>query len=220
MQWDLCYSGISSEADSYWLLSNSVDPEKKSTMKQTIISKIGLYLSDTVFNEASIFLEEHLPEIYWGNCEDYLQCIIDNITRIKPILVINILVDIIDNKKYHLGHKITSILLYLNLESVPQENLIALHDSLINSLPELIKNNGNPQCIAALVGQCKEVFYDLAELPNNGLEGNQKLYYDLNMDGEDYDQSYDQLYENLITMAREQFNTNRTENGFISGRRW
>ena len=211
-KWDSCYSGIASEADSYWLLSNSIDAEKKGAMKQTIISKLGLYFSDTVFNEASIFLEEQLPGIYWGNCEDYLQCILDNITRIKPELVIRILIHIIENKKYRLGHKVTSILMCLNLESVPQEDLIALHDALFNSLPSLIKNNGDPQCIAALVGQCKEIFSDLAELPNNGLEGDQKLYYDLNMGGDDYDQ----LYENLINMAREQYNTNSSGNGFTS----
>ena len=209
-KWDICYSGIATEADSYWLISDHIVPEKRIATKQAIISKIGLYFSDSVFDEACRFLEGQIENIYWGNCEDYLQCVIDNIVRIKPALVIRILLDILTNKRYNLGNRITGILLSLKLDGVSHDDLLALHDALVASLPALIENNGDPQCIAALETQCPEIFSDLANLPNNGLKGNQKLYYDLNM-GRDV---YDQLYDNLIKMAREQFIKNRTGNSF------
>ena len=211
-KWDICYSGLTSDADSYWDISDRIVPEKKSSTKQAIISKIGLYFSDSVFDEVCKFLEDQLDSIYWGNCEAYLQCIQDNLVRIKPALVIKILTDILKNERYNLGNKITSIIMQIKLDGISHDELILFHDALVISLPSLVEKNGDPQCIAALEIQCPEIFSDLVRLPNNGLNGSQKLYYNLNMGGDDYDQ----LYDHLIKMAREQFTKNSSGNSFSS----
>lgn len=59
-----------------------------------------------------------------------------------------------------------------------------LHIKLNNALKDNIKiitEHGDPQFIAVLVNQRPEIFTSLAELPDNGLKGINKLYYELNL---------------------------------------
>jgi hypothetical protein len=211
-KWDVCYSGITSGADRVWSLTDRTIENQKIQIKQAVFCKLGMYFSDKTFDNALSFFKDQLPKIYWGNCEDYLQSLLDNIVLIAPETVIEILNDILANKKFNTGRKITDILLRVKFESIPYGLLVPLHDALLVSLPDIMDRNGSPQMIAALVKQRPEIFSDLVEIPNNGLVGGERLYYDLNMGG----QNYDSLYENLIKIAHDQFVRNSGGNGFSS----
>ena len=211
-RWEECYPGITSEADKYWSYTDFAVKEQQAQIKQAVFSKLGMYFSDSVFADASTFIQNRLPEIYWGNCEDYLQCILDNIIRINPDDIIEVLLDILKSKKYNLGRKISNILMQVNIREVPTKLLQSLHDVLLESLEDVIKQNGNPQFIAALEVQRADIFSDLSKVPDNGLVGDEKLYYELNMGGKDYEC----IYNNLIDMARNQFMKNNSGKSFSS----
>lgn len=209
-KWEDCYAGVTSHADRIWSVTDSTIDSQKTRIKCAVFGKLGMYFSDALFDKALSFVKGLLPALYWGNSEDYLKCILENVMRIDAADIIDILLDILSNKKFSMGRTISEILLRINIREVPEEKLQSFHDVLLDSMHGVFELNGNPQYIAALEKQRPEIFHDLANKPDNGLVGGEKLYYELNMGGT----NYDPLYEELISMARDQFVENSSGKGF------
>ena len=82
-KWDDAYAEIVSHADEIWALTDKTLLSHQNSIKQAIIAKLGLYLSDSVFEKVEKFLQTIAPTIYWGNSEDYFESINQNMRRLN-----------------------------------------------------------------------------------------------------------------------------------------
>lgn len=207
-QWDQVYSEITSSANDMWALAEKAPLASRDSIRLAVIAKLGLYFSDQIFEEAVQYLENCAPGIYWGTAEDFFECISQNIQRIDPSRVVVMITGILKDKRYHLGGKISRILLELDVTSVDPELQVNLKDALIAQIAFIVKNNGTPQIIAALEKQNQDIFSALAAVPENGLTGIEKVFYDINMGNG----SWKQVLIDEITTAKSQFDLNNSSN--------
>ena len=210
--WDDCYSEIASNADVYWEFAKKAVYPKRSSISISVISILGLYFSDEVFDETTLYIVNTLPSINWRNSEEYLKCIYANLKRFEQESIIDIITGIIGDKKYNLGSTLSKIIINANLDGLPTEKQQRLYDALKDNLPSIIDRNGSPQLVAVLRNFNPDIFAKLAEIPNNGLHGIEKLYYDLNTGKGDIKEV---LLEMMAT-AHSQYETNKGGNGFSS----
>ena len=210
-KWDDVYLSVATGADELWSLSNKVSCSSRDSMKRAVLTKLGLYMTDECFAEAETYLQCATSSVYWGISEDFFECIHQNITRLATAIVVEMLTEIIREQHFHLGGKLANILLILNLENVPQTTQIEFCNALKDRLNFIVSNGGNPQFIASLVNQNKEIFEVLALVPDNGLFGAQKLFYDINIGCGDWNQ----VIIDQIETARQQFEANKNPGTYM-----
>lgn len=210
--WDTIYSLVASHSGEIWALTNYAPISDRDAIKQTVFSAIGLYFSNEVFAEAENYLLEYSNSVYWGNSEAYFDAILSNLHRMDPGKVIVSLTSIIKNKNFHLGNKLSHIILYINLESIDESILKDFSIAIHEQLQYIIENNGDPQMIAALVARDTELFGDLTTVPNNGLTGIQKKLYKINMGSH----NWLPILKDEIDSAKQQFAAN-SKNGVYYG---
>lgn len=213
-KWDAVYLSVATSADELWQLSNRVPCSSRDSMKRAILTKLGMYMTDASFAEAEAYLKSTTSSVYWGTSEDFFECIYQNINRLNTVTIVEMLIEIIREQHFHMGRKLTNILLNLNIESVPYSMQIELCKVLEERLTFIVSNGGNPQFIASLVIQNKEIFEVLALGSNNGLTGTQKLFYEINTGCGDWNQ----VIADQVETARQQFEVNKnpgTYTGFF-----
>lgn len=179
--WDDAYTEIVANADAIWDITDYAPESNKAHIKQAVITKLGLYLTDSRFHNAEQFLDTLAPTIYWGDSEDFFECINQNMCRLNCEQVIRMIVGIIEEQRFQLGDKIAHILLQIKLDNVNVRIQKTLCNALKKRIPFIIKNGGTPQIIAALVKQNPKIYSVLSKLPENGLSGIEKILYDVNM---------------------------------------
>lgn len=204
-KWDDLYLSVATSADELWQLTDRAPRSFRDNMKRAVLTKLGMYMTDTCFAEAETYLKCAANSVYWGIAEEFFDCINHNINRLNATAVVEMLTEIIRGHKFHLGGKLANILLQLNLDGVSLEVQSELCKALEEKLTFIVSNGGQPQFIAALVTQNKEIFETLASAPNNGLAGTQKLFYDINTGCGDWNQ----VLIDQIETARHQFETNK-----------
>lgn len=204
-KWDDAYLSVATCADELWQLSNRVPFSSKDNMKRAVLTQLGMYMTDACFAEAEDYLKVAANSVYWGISEDFFECIYRNINRLSATTVVKMLTEIIREQRFHMGGKLASILLNLNIEKVPHVVQTEFCKVLEERLKFIVSNGGHPQFIAALVTQNKEVFEVLASVPDNGLIGTQKLFYDINTGCGDWNQV---IFDQVET-ARLQFEANK-----------
>ena len=204
-RWDDLYLLVASGADALWNLAGKVSTSSKDSMKRAVITKLGMYLTDECFAEAEAYLKVASYSVYWDVSEDFFECIYRNIDRLNPVIVTEMLTEIIREQRFHMGGKLANILLNLDISSVPLDAQKALSKTLENKLTYIVKNGGQPQFIATLVIQNKEVFEVLASVPDNGLQGTERLFYDINTGSGDWNR----VVADQIDTARVQFEANK-----------
>lgn len=204
-KWDDVYAEIVSRADEIWALTDAVVSSHKEKIKQAVITKLGLYLTDSKFEEVQIFLESLAPTIYWGTAEDYFETVNQNMRRLDCTKVMRMLAGIIKEQRFHLGRKLANIILQMNLDNVDKETQRIFCDVLKEKISFIAKNGGTPQIIAALACQSPEIFSALSIVPENGLTGVEKVFYDINM-GEG---NWSEVLNQEIETARKQFEVNK-----------
>lgn len=204
-KWDDVYLSVASNADEIWYLTDRVSVSSRDSMKRAVLTKLGMYMTDDCFAQAQEYLKKTCASVCWGVSEDYFECLYRNINRLNPAIVTEILTEIICEQHFHMGGKLANILLLLNLGDVPLELQIALCKALEDKLTYIVSNGGQPQFIAALVTQNREVFAVLATLPNNGLHGTERLFYDINTGNGDWSE----VILDQIGTARSQFEANK-----------
>lgn len=180
-------------------------------IKQAVLTKLGLYFSDSTFAEATDFIAKREPDIYWGNSEDYFECIYQNIYRLDHSVVTAALTNIIMDKRFHLGRKVSSILMELQLKDVSIDLQNKLCAALEKQLTFIIRNNGIAQIIAALESQSPDVFSTFATIPDNGLVGEEQDLYEINMGGGDWKN----VLAKEVISARHQFEANKNPGQYI-----
>lgn len=204
-KWDDVYLSVASSADELWYLTDRVCVSFRDSMKRAVLTKLGMYMTDDCFEQAEVYLKNTCSSVYWGISEDYFECLFQNINRLKPATVTEILEEIIREQHFHMGGKLANILLFLKLKDVPLELQKALCKALEVKLEYIVSNGGHPQFIAALVAQNRDVFGILATLPNNGLHGTERLFYEINIGGGDWNK----VIVDQINTARVQFEANK-----------
>lgn len=204
-RWDDLYLSVASGADELWYLTDKVCVSFRDSMKRAVLTKLGMYMSDDCFAQAEAYLKNTCSSVYWGVAEDYFECLYRNINRLNPTIVTEILTEIIREQHFHMGGKLANILLLLTLGDVPVELQKALCEALKDKLTYIVSNGGQPQFIAALVMQNREVFEILATLPNNGLHGTELLFYGINTGSGDWSE----VVLDQIDTARSQFEANK-----------
>ena len=187
-KWDDAYVEITSHADEIWALTNKASLVHRKLIKQAVILKLGLYLSDTAFEEVQKFLLDIAPEVYWGNSEDYFTSINQNMCRLNCTNVMQMLIPIIDEQRFHLGGKLANIILQMNLDDVDIEIQRVFCKVLKAKISLIVENGGTPQIIATLINQNPEIFAVLSEVPKNGLIGVEKVFYDINIGKGDWNE--------------------------------
>lgn len=205
--WDNAYSSVATRADEMWRLAENVLPISRDGMMLAVIETTGLYFSEQIFSVAEQYILDYEESVYWGNSETYFECLYENMTRLNQAGVAEKLTNIIVNRKFQIGTKLSQILIQLNLENVPIETQVGLKDALVKEIAFIVQNGGSPQLIAALVKQSPEIFKCLEDTPNNGLVGIEQKYYQINTGEGDW---ISILQEDIIT-AREQFEKNKAE---------
>ena len=148
--WNEIYSAVTASADNLWKLTEQAPIVKGDSIKLAVIETLGQYFTDTVFEEVESFLFNFSDSVYWGNAERYFETILAVLFRMKPRLVLKAIIPIISDKRYQLGSKLSRILMYLEYSDIEKQTLIDLKDVLIVRLPDIIRNNGDPQLIAVL----------------------------------------------------------------------
>lgn len=76
----------------------------------------------------------------------------------------------------------TSTIMALDISDVKDEILCNLCNVIKNNVENIVKNNGNPQYIAVLIKQRKDIFNCLKGIPNNGLIDDELIFFELNTD--------------------------------------
>lgn len=209
-KWDDAYLSVATNADELWKLSNRVPPSSVDSMKRAVLTKLGMYMSDACFAEAEAYLKCSANSVYWGVSEDFFDCIYHNINRLNNTTVVEILIEIIREQHFHMGGKLANILLHLDIKDVPRVVQVELNEVLKENITFIVSNGGHPQFIAALVIQNKEVFESLASVPDNGLIGTQKLFYDINTGCGDWNC----IFADQIETARRQFEVNKNPGSY------
>lgn len=204
-RWDDVYLSVASSADEVWYLTDRVSISSRDSVKCAVLTKLGMYMTDDCFAQAEAYLKNTCGSVYWGISEDYFECLYRNINRLNPAIVTEILTEIIREQHFHMGDKLANILLLLNLGDVSVELQKALCKALEDKLTYIVSNGGQPQFIAALVTQNREVFEVLATLPNNGLHGTELLFYEINTGSGDWNK----VIVDQIETARRQFEANK-----------
>ncbi len=210
-KWDKVYTTVATDADEIWNLANKAPIANRDAIRQAVFMKLGMYFSDEVFVSAQNYLTEIANSIYWGNAEDYFDCISQNMSRLSQSNVITNICGILRDQRFHMGGRISNILMQINLEKVDVSLQIELRDALAERLTFIVSNGGSPQFIAALASQNADVFASLADIPDNGLTGIQKVFYEINMGSGDWAQ----VLESEIQTARNQFEANKDPGKYI-----
>ena len=208
--WDKLYPFVATRADELWELTAYTPVQYQDRIKKELISTIGLYFSDDSFEKAEDYLFSCAPLVYWGNSEAFFETILNTLGRLNPEKVITAITPIISEKRFHLGNKLSHIILYIDLGLVSDETLSRLACALKDSLPFIINNNGDPQLVAALVERSGDIFGFLETLDGNGLEGLQLSLYKINT-GE---QNWLPILKEEIEVAKSQFEANSNEGIF------
>ena len=209
-KWDDVYLSVAPSADELWYLTGGVPSSSRDSMKRVVLAKLGMYMTDDCFKEAEIYLKSKTDSVCGALSEHFFECIYQNINRLDANVVVEMLTNIISKQHFHLGSKLAQILLCLNISDVPQEAQVALCKALEEKAAYIVSNGGTPQFIAALVMQNKEVFEVLASIPNNGLHGTEKLFYEINTGDGDWNKViYDQ-----IEIAKHQLEINKSSAGY------
>lgn len=209
-KWDALYLSVATSADELWQLSNRVPCSLRDSMKRTILTKLGMYMTDDCFADAEAYLKCATSSVYWGTSEDFFECIYQNINRLNVVTIVEMLTEIIHEQHFHMGRKLANILLNLNIVSVPYSVQIEFCKVLKEKVEFIVSNDGNPQFIASLVNQNKEIYEVLASVPNNGLNGTQKLFYDINTG----DGDWNQVIVDQVDTARKQFEANKNTGSY------
>lgn len=204
LEWNNISNIFIMNADELWHQSYNMQEKAKDTICIGVLHRIGLYLNDNSFKEAECFLLELSVRLPWDISDNYTDCITNNCGRMSNENTVRILTTIIDGNKYITANHITHLIGCLDLRSVSNETLKALCEALKKNLPDMVRRNGDPQCIAALVNANPDVFSELETLPNNGISGEQSLIYDLNTNKGDWNA----VLQLEIQNAREQFEAN------------
>ena len=204
-RWDDVYLSVTSGADELWYLTDKVSVSSRDSMKRAVLTILGMYMTDECFAEAEDYLKNTSSSVYWGVSEAFFECIYQNVNRLNPAIVTEMLTEIIREQRFHLGRKLANILLCLDISNVPPEAQDALSKALEDKLEFIVRNGGHPQFIAALVTQNKDVFEVLATMPNNGLHGTERLFYDINTGSGDWSK----VIADQIDTARKQFEANK-----------
>ena len=210
-RWDDVYLSVTTSADELWKLSDRVPCSSRDNMKRAILTELGMYLSDASFAEAEAYLKCITSSVYWGISEDFFECIYQNINRLNPTIIVELLTEVIKKRHFHMGGKLASILMNLNIVNVPYSILTEFCKVLEVNLTYIVSNGGNPQFIASLVNQNKEIFEVLALTSDNGLVGTQKLFYDINTGSGDWNQ----IIVDQVETARHQFDANKNPGTYI-----
>ena len=209
-KWDDVYLYVATSADELWQLSHLAPYSSTDSMKRAVLTKLGMYMTDSCFAEAETYLKSSASSVRWGISEDFFDCIYHNINRLNAISVVEMLTKIVREQHFHMGGKLANILLHLDLKDIPSVMQEELCKVLEEKLTFIVSNGGSPQFIAALVTQNREVFEVLALAPNNGLIGTQKLFYDINTGCGDWNR----ILTDQITTARQQFEVNKNPSSF------
>ena len=203
-KWDDAYAEIVSHADEIWALTDSAAPSCKAFIKQSVIAKLGLYLTDAQFENAQVFLEDLAPKVYWGTSQKYFECINQNMCRLSCSKVMQMLTGIIREGRFHIGTKIGNIIMQMKLDDVDIQTQKIFCDALKEKISFIVKNGSTPQIIATLANQNPEIFSVLSTIPENGLIGVEKTFYDINM-GKG---NWGEVLIHEIETARKQFEVN------------
>lgn len=209
-EWDSVYSSITVHADKLWHMTDNIRFVSRDTTKQVFISHLGTYLSEKTFIEAESYLLDFATKVCSNNAEYYFDCIKNVSCRLNQHKLIVAIIPIIEENRFRLGSGVTKILFNLDVKNLSDDILLKLNSVLTDKMQRIIKDNGNPQFIAALVNQRPDIFSPLAALPSNGLKGIQKLYYELNL-GKG---NWEDVLKTVIQETSIQYETNKTKSSY------
>lgn len=205
--WGKMYACITLQADKLWELSCCVAGDRIVSMKCTVVDIFGMYFSDDIYDEVTVFLEKISDKIWWGNSQDYFECVLQNMPRLPHNKVVDMIVDIIKEERFNIGEKLAKILMRLDLNKIETPKQQILCNVLCKNVKKIVGSGGQPQFIASLVRKNKGIFSVLEDIPDNGLIGTQKLLYKINV-GEE---NWKELLANQIDSAKGQFKQNNSE---------
>ena len=210
-KWDKVYTAVSADADKLWQLANKAPIINRDDILQAVFMKLGMYFSDDIFENAQKYIIKIADSIYWGNAENYFDCISSNMNRLNQSNVVTAICGILRNQRFHMGGKLSNILMQLHLETIDSTLQTELRDALVERIAFIVSNGGSPQFIAALASQNPKIFAALADVPDNGLNGIEKVLYEINMGHGDWGQ----VLKNEIQTARDQFEANKEPGKYI-----
>ena len=119
--WNLLYPFVTANADSLWEMCREQVRWYKNETTLTFLSILGLYMSESRYEEAAIYIYSLCREVTADIADIYFECMIQNISRLNHNAVARSLAYIIQNEKYILGNTITSLIFELDLAKVSSE---------------------------------------------------------------------------------------------------
>lgn len=212
-EWEEIYYLLSANADDLWLITDDVNKRDKLNIKLLMIQLLGLYLNDINFTNAKNYLFDISLKITWNNSVQFLESIFRNMSRISPILVAEMLTNILSRGQVHMGSEISKILINLDVGNIPVEILSILEKNLEENLNIILERNGTPQFVAHLVKQCPSIFSRLESCLPQNMSTLEKSLYDINVGK---NQNWSKVILSTIEDADNQLRAN-TESNIIHG---
>ena len=204
LEWDSISQLMILNADELWNQAYGINEITKDTICMGLLYRIGLYLNERSFVQAEKYMLTLSSTIKADCSEKFLDCILNICGRMKQENALRILINILETHRYITAGRLTQLIGCINYETVPDELLNQLFELLKKDFAHIVNENGDPQCLAALVNIKPGIFSELVTLPNNGLIGEQKLLFELNTGSGDWNA----VIKMEIEIAKKQFYAN------------
>lgn len=203
-EWDSLYPHISAEPDVLWTLANNAI-ENVNPIRLAVIGNIGLYFSNLTFKEVEVYLLSIYKTKDYNNYESYIDAVLHVARRLDTNDLLSIVIDIIEQGLFTTGYKLSRLLMTIRTKDADEKLLFRLKDALNLQLDNIIKRNGTPQLIAALVNENKDIYSDLYDKAIDFFKDDEQALYELNTGSG----SWLDVFDEEVKMAKSQFELNR-----------
>lgn len=203
-EWDKINTCLINYADD--LLTLSLKLSAMPSISFMIIKKLMMYFSDDSIRIAADFMLTQSNQIDHNNVDLYIKAVYYACDAMQSEKVVKILTNLLKRKIIYNYFIFTAIIETLNISTVNTKVLIEFCEELKTNAHSIVKNNGNPQYIAVLINQNKEIFKSLKNIPNNGLDDVEMLFFKTNMGENNH---WSEILQNQIHEIANQLEANR-----------
>lgn len=209
-EWDKVYRKVSENPLEYWNTVLKSDPVYLTTNKIIIAKYIGPYLNDRDFKLClnSILLDENAFNN--ANIQYLSKTLIANSSRLNQNKIVEICINVLNNKQYILARDIAKLLLHVNYEDVSKKRKNELCKAINNNICYLRNDTETYALIAVLMNSDNKLFADLKKHLSK-INRINSVAYKVNRINVNWKKC---LYD-LIEISKKIFETNRTK-GVIS----
>lgn len=180
-----------------------------------IIKKFIVYFSDASIKKAERYLVDLSLKVEWSNTDLFIKTInyANGIIHSENIVII--FTNLLKRNVIQTYSVFTATLINLDISGVDNDILNDLCKTLKDNAEIIAKNNGHPQYIAAMINQRSDIFSSLKDVPNNGLENDELVLFDINTNTDYNAEKWQEVLRCQIKDVENQMNANSREGFYV-----